>query len=341
MGKRVAARKERQMNACRAYAPDEFGVRRFARAGVQKIKHSAAYASRLFFVSTLLAVSGCGTYVPDYQEFWATSGDAQDKVQMVMRQTKCELIRALRYIIRSDIDFANNGLNGGKRRLKWLEKWGADLAFIFTIEEKSTLTPNIALNTLLPSVTTSFPGSGTTTTPQSYSTTIGASLSSDGFRQQKIHAFYKFSELIGPDRDLPTKEAILSTPCLTKNTNGSLFLESDLKILDWLTTLEKLQLDESADFSLPDSFAKDGALSNEVKFEIVSSGNVTPMWKLALVSANTASTFYTGSRDRTQDLVITIGGSSGSGGLNQAGQNSALTSELGATLRHSGRGTGF
>ena len=288
-----------------------------------------------------LVLAGCGTYVPDYQEFWATNGDAQAKVQMVMSQTKCELARAIKYIIRSDIDFANEGLNGGKRRLKWLEKWGADLAFIFTIEEKSTLTPSVAFNTLLPNVTTSFPGAGSTTTPQSYSTALGGSFSSDGFRQQKIHAFYKFSELIGPEKLLPTKKAILAVPCLTKNTNGSLFLESDLKILDWVTTIEKLQLNEEADFSLPDSFAKDGALSNEIKFEIVSSGNVNPMWKLALVSANTATPFYNGSRDRTQDLIITIGGSGGKGGLNQAGQNSAITSEFGATLRHNGHGSGF
>jgi hypothetical protein len=330
MGKKVAAQIERQINA-----------RGCARTEVQKTKRFTAYARQLLFVSTFSAMSGCGTYVPDYQEFWATSGDAQDKVQMVMSQTKCELIRAIRYIIRSDIDLANEGLNGGQRRLKWLEKWGADLTFVFTIEEKSTLTPNLALNKLLPNVVTTFPGAGTTTTPQTYSTTIGALVSSDGFRQQKFHAFYKFSELIGPDRDLPTKKVISSSPCLTKNTNGSLFLESDLKILDWLVTLEKLQLNENADFSLPNSFAKAGALSDEVKFEIVSSGNVTPMWKLALVSANTATTFYTGSRDRTQDLIITIGGPGGSGGLNQAGQTSALTSELGATLRSSGHTSGF
>jgi hypothetical protein len=329
MRKSVATQTERQNNARGGCSRSE----------VQKTKHFIACTCRLLFVSTFLTLSGCGTYVPDYQEFWATSGDAQEKVQMVMRQTKCELIRAVQYIIRSDIDLARIS---GKRRLKWLEKWGADLAFIFTIEEKSTLTPSVALNKLLPNVTTSFPGAGTTTTPQSYSTTFGASLSSDGFRQQKFHAFFKFSELIGPDRDLPTKEAILSRSCLTKNTNGSLFLQSDLKILDWLTTIEILQRNEVDDFSLPDSFAKDGALSNEVKFEIVSSGNITPTWKLALVSANTASPFYTGSRDRTQDLIITIGGTSagGNGGLNQAGQSSALTSELGATLRH-GHTSGF
>jgi hypothetical protein len=138
---------------------------------------------------------------------------------------------------------------------------------------------------------------------------------------------------VGPERDLPSKKDIIAQPCVTKNINGSLFLESDLKILDWLTTLEQLQINQDADFSLPDSFAKEGALSDEVKFEIVSTGNVNPTWKLALVSANASSTFYTGSRDRTQDLIITLGAAPG-GHLNQAGMNSALTSEFGATLRH-------
>jgi hypothetical protein len=276
--------------------------------------------------------------VPEFQEFWATSTDAQQKVQMVVAQTKCELTRAVQYIVRADIDFSREGVNGGKRHLRWLANWGADLAFIFTVEEKSTLAPNIAFNKLLPNVVTAFPGAGTTTTPQSYSTGIGASLSSDAFRQQKIHVFYKFSDLIGPESQLESKDAIFKRQCLTKDANGSLFLESDLKILEWLTTIETLQLNEQANFALPDSFAKDGAISDEIKFEIVSSGSVTPMWKLALISADTASSLYTGSRDRTQDLIITIGGPGGGGSkLNQAGQNSAITSELGATLRHTGR----
>ncbi len=49
-------------------------------------------------------------------------------------------------------------------------------------------------------------------------------------------------------------------------------------------------------------------ISIEIKFVIVSSGNVTPTWKLLRVSANTGSTPLFGmGRTRTHDLIITIG----------------------------------
>jgi hypothetical protein len=53
---------------------------------------------------------------------------------------------------------------------------------------------------------------------------------------------------------------------------------------------------------------KPDTVSIEIKFVIVSNGNVTPTWKLLRVSANTGSTPLFGmGRTRTHDLIITIG----------------------------------
>ncbi|HKH81891.1 MAG TPA: hypothetical protein VKA03_09880 [Methylovirgula sp.] len=52
---------------------------------------------------------------------------------------------------------------------------------------------------------------------------------------------------------------------------------------------------------------KQNVLSHEVKFEILSSGNATPGWKLTRVSINQTGTFLSASRDRTNDLIITFG----------------------------------
>src|ERR1700680_2259490 len=54
---------------------------------------------------------------------------------------------------------------------------------------------------------------------------------------------------------------------------------------------------------------KQDAVSYEIKFVIVSNGNVTPTWKLVRVSANTATSppFFGLGRTRTHDLIITIG----------------------------------
>jgi hypothetical protein len=54
-------------------------------------------------------------------------------------------------------------------------------------------------------------------------------------------------------------------------------------------------------------FAQD-SVSREIKFIIVSSGNLQPTWKLVQVAANTGNApFFSTGRTRTHDLIITIG----------------------------------
>jgi hypothetical protein len=281
----------------------------------------------------LIGLSGCGTYTPDIQEFWGTSGDTDDKLKLIVRQVECELRRAAQLAISSDLKLANDSSQG--RKLKFLEDWGADANFIFTVEEKSALTPSVGFNSLLPNVVAKFAGGLTTTTAQSYSTTIGAQLSSDGYRQDKVHVFFKLADLIGPEDKLGTYADIYARKCVTgENATGTVFLESDLKLYEWLRAVTNLQYREEAHYEIPDSFAtSSGVISHEVKFEIVSSGNVTPMWKLALVSANTGSSpLFMASRDRTQDLIITLGPQS-NGQLKTPGLNAAFASELAAAIR--------
>jgi hypothetical protein len=64
-------------------------------------------------------------------------------------------------------------------------------------------------------------------------------------------------------------------------------------------------------------------LSIEIKFIIVTSGNVTPTWKLLRVSANTTGNLVSLGRTRTHDVIITIGPN------NQQTQNTHLASQIG------------
>lgn len=176
------------------------------------------------------------------------------------------------------------------------------------------------------------------TTPQSYSTGIGVQGSSDGYRQDKVHVFFKIKDLVGPESDLESYEDLASKGnyCLTgKSANASLFVESDLKLSDWLRAVTNLQHRQQSNFQLPDSFGgNSGVISHEVKFEIVSSGNASAMWKLEPISANTGSSpLFAASRDRTQDLILTLGPQS-NGNLKPAGQNSANAAEIAAAIRN-------
>jgi hypothetical protein len=297
-----------------------------------------SHLRHLAILASLLCVAGCGLYTPHFEEFWGTTQDTDDKIRLVVRQVECELRRAVQLIESEDIKLTREGLNGGVRRLQWLQAWVVDVALLLQIEEKSALSPGLSINTPLRDATTFFAGGTTVTTPQSYAFGIGGQFSADAFRQDKLHIPYRVADLMGPEKLLPPPKVIEQRQCVTgENANASLFLQSDLQIYEWLNGIANLQLRDQADFNLKNAFASDGVISHQVKFQIVSEGNLTPVWKLVRVSPNTNTPFFNATRDRTQDLIITLGPGSGKDNatLKQAGQNSALASELNAAFRSS------
>jgi hypothetical protein len=88
-----------------------------------------------------LALFGCGIYPPEFQEFWGNRDDADKKILVVVKQVECELRDALRRVESSDIHLASD--EGTKPKLEFLNKWVVDAAFIFTIDEKSSLNPGL------------------------------------------------------------------------------------------------------------------------------------------------------------------------------------------------------
>ena len=205
---------------------------------------------------------------------------------------------------------------------------------MFTVDEKSALSPSLAVNRVLPNVVTTFPGKGVVTTGQSASAALAASASAEGYRQDKLHLFFQLSDLVGDEKALPSVEEIENVSCVPPPTSGVVFAVSDLKISDWLISALDLQLTGQAQYQTPDAFATGGVLSHEVRFDVVTSGSVNPTWKLVRVSADTGTNpLFSASRDRTQDLTITLGPGK-KGQLSTAqGQSSAFTSEFNATTK--------
>ena len=122
------------------------------------------------------------------------------------------------------------------------------------------------------------------TSPQQYSLGIGGSLSSDANRIGIVSYYYTVQELLNDHRPCafrehgPDPEAAASF----------LISDSDLKIGDWLEA--STQLDRAvAEVKYPTDPGgpfKQNVISHHIKFEVVSSGNITPTWKLVRVSAN-------------------------------------------------------
>jgi hypothetical protein len=152
---------------------------------------------------------------------------------------------------------------------------------------------------------------------------LGATLSTAATRTSKLTLFFVLRDFLNGGRT--------DRSCIPDRVNGDLFIQSDLKLRDWLyaTTLPQF-----TGLQGPPP-AKD-AITHQVKFQIVSSGSTTPTWTLIRVTANAgALPLFGTSRDRTQDLLITLGPvvpGIGRPELSPVATNSHLASEIGAAV---------
>jgi hypothetical protein len=180
-----------------------------------------------------------------------------------------------------------------------VNKWAAQVTLNLTVVENSALTPGVALNSIFRSATTAFPGAATVTTPQSFSLGIGGTASSTATRNDKLNMFFTVKELL---YGMPST----GLTCIPNQpSNADLFVQSDLKLYDWLSAA-LLPYDVSI-INYANNSTAQNAITHDIKFEIVSSGNVNPQWKLVRISSNTSPALFAVGRDRTQELIITFG----------------------------------
>ena len=275
-------------------------------------------------VSTLLA--GCGTYVPDIQEFWGAPSDAKFKVNKISGQVVCELRKAVQKVVTDIPEFVQTP--GApppppKRDLSWfVNKWAVQVTLNLIIVENSALTPGVALNSIYRTGITTFPGAAAVTTPQSFSLGLGGTASSTATRNDKLNMFFTVKELL---YGTPSIEK----SCIPPPTNADLFMQSDLKLYDWLSAALLPYAVDIINFA--NNSTVQNAITHDIKFEIVSSGNVNPQWKLVRVTSNTSPNLLAAGRDRTQELIITFGPTQ-KGMLAPAAENSHLATETGSAV---------
>ena len=284
-------------------------------------------ACRVLLGAVCLLLTACGTYVPDIQEFWGTSDDTKHKVTKVAGQVVCELRRAVQKVV-TDAPPEFVQTPGApppplRRDLKWfINKWAVQVTLNLIVVENSALTPGVSLNNVYRSGITTFPGAAAVTTPQSLSIGMGGTASSTATRNDKLNMFFTVRELL---YGTPSVEKT----CIPPPTNADLFLQSDLKIYDWLSAA---LLPYGADIiNYANNSTAQNAITHDIKFEIVSSGNINPQWKLVRVSANTSPMLLAAGRDRTQELIITFGPTQ-KGMLAPAAQSSHQATETGAAV---------
>src|SRR5262249_8989849 len=139
------------------------------------------------------------------------------------------------------------------------------------------------------------PGSSVST-GQSRSVGLGGTLSSTATRIDKFDPSWSISYLMLPDTAvsvcLPRNDPFIKKGWIP-DSSSPFILESNLGIKNWLVgaTITNVLL-SSQPGSGGGGGPKPDTISYEIKFIIVSSGNITPTWKLVRISANTSSTFF-------------------------------------------------
>jgi hypothetical protein len=294
-------------------------------------------------VMAALGLTGCGLAVPDIKEAWdidkpadvapktpvAISGTTQIEWE-IKKRIYCDLKKAVK---EADKIPLLSGPSPGKLKLTrpYLipDNWGAQVSISLQVDESLALNPGVTFNDVMHNAILAFGPGNSVTAPQSFSLGLGATLSSTATRSDKYDPYYSIAFLRENDPNsvcLPGKDPLMDKGW-TAASSSPFILESDLGITDWL--VGAMMIDNALPSQgappqpLPGGGGGGGGSSGkggsggasgqdtvtlEIKFIIVSSGNVTPTWKLVRVSANTsASPLFSTGRTRTHDLIITVG----------------------------------
>jgi hypothetical protein len=246
-----------------------------------------------------LLLAGCGTYVPDIQEFPGDSRAGSQLVTAILTNVKCELRNALDDFYRIS-----------RSKKTFLDDWGVQTDLDLTLTEKGEIIPSAEL------------------TPNPVFTLgLGVSGSSEATRTDKLMSFNTVAELRALGR------------CDAGLRGGPMLLQSDLKLNEWLVAALLGADTNSANYTT--FTTKDSVLTHEVKFEVITGGNLTPTWKLINATINPSGTFLSASRNRTHDLTITMGPTDvapkGKRVPSRAAANAALASQIGVAVGNSVR----
>ncbi len=266
-----------------------------------------------------LALSGCGTYVPDLLNIYDARAEVpadseKVQVQSLIEYVACDVITSVQKVLIQDEDVAASPAAKSihqPAQLTWLKDWVAQLTFTLTVDEKSQFNPGVSVNQVWPSAVTTFAHHAAVTTPQSFSTGLAAAFSSDATRKETLALYIPLAQYTD-EKSLNKARAILSSGQSCKIPNA--FISSDLKFMDWLSDVtlgvyvhKGVLGDFRKDLLGAASGGKSAALSHQVTFIVIYGGGVTPSWKLVNFTGNTTTPFLNAQRTNTNDVIITLG----------------------------------
>jgi len=260
-------------------------------------------------VAFALGMSGCGVTSPAIQESWGQQTDVNRIEGAVANEIECELSNGLKTI--RDLTAKDTKL---RQKYGFVFDWVAQVNYTFYVDEQSSFSPTLSF----------------VNPTQILTLGLDASHKSEANRTDKVTLVYKVVNLMkGPRFD-----------CAGRGPQpGSVFVTSDLHIGEWLIEALDLSVIQTDLPGGPPTYPRQaGAISHEVKFEVMTSGGVSPGWKLARFSGGGAP-LVSAARDRYQDLLLTLGppDKGNPDDLGPSGRASVLASQFNSVIQGAGR----
>ena len=192
------------------------------------------------------------------------SRKAERLVQGIVASIHCEIRGAVFNVINSNRAVYWDAVRRGERppppEADWLEDWGAQIQIQLTVDELSALSPL-----------------GSYSPIKIFFLLLGGSVSSDATRIDTLNYYYTVKNILDAG---PCDSATIAN--LAIHPVGSLLIQSDLKLEEWLESVvaSRATGDISITNAIPGNAPAKNALSHEVKFVVITNGNLTPMWVL-------------------------------------------------------------
>jgi hypothetical protein len=250
-------------------------------------------SSQVVALSALAFVSGCGANIPDMAPLGYSSLQQTFTEIDLVNRIKCEIHLGVQDALEV---WAKGGPAGGNG-VEWLKKWQAKISLKLTVDDTTTLKPGLSVTDPMHNVISHFAVGGNVTSPQSFSLGLGLQASAKSTRVETLAFTFHIADLLAYDP--------LPSDAKTCDGHGRVPIVGSLKIDEFI--VRKAGMAAS-----PDTVPNDGIISpftvfsDQVTFVVTFGGNVTPVWKLVHLTANTSSPFLEAVRTRTHDVTITM-----------------------------------
>ncbi|HVV40510.1 MAG TPA: hypothetical protein VHC94_05540 [Nitrobacter sp.] len=225
------------------------------------------------FIASVL--SGCGTTLPVMDLAHPTKVKFEQFVQRIASHVRCELSKAVKR------EWPKRG--GTKRDL--LKTWVAKVGLTVTADDKGQANPGVTF----------------ISAAQIFSAGAGAQFMADGTRVMSVTYFIPFQDLVADPA--PVDERGYEVPCEVRESEP---IAGDLDIGQTLSAALQ-PWDGAGTLGETVTGGPYDTITHHVTFQVQAGASATPSWKFVNVTANPSGTFLSGTRTRTDDLLITFG----------------------------------